>query len=68
MNRDDLFPLRTDRERAADYLTRNGRSLGPKAPPQTEALFPEPEHQARQLVPLGQPAASSDESGPDRAI
>jgi hypothetical protein len=53
MNRDDLFPPRTAQERAKEYLHR--RSLRPQAPPQTEGLFPEPEHQARRFVPLGQP-------------
>jgi hypothetical protein len=51
-SRDDIFPPRTDRQRAKEYLRR--RPPRPKAPPQTEGLFPEPEHQDRRLVPLGQ--------------
>ena len=54
MNRDDLFPVLTDRERALGYLKRSV-SRRPQAAPQTEALFPEPEHQQRQLVPIVTP-------------
>ena len=42
-----------DHERAAYHLNRRrGGLLRPKAAPQTDALFDEPEHQARQLVSL----------------
>jgi hypothetical protein len=52
MNHSDIFPVRrTDRERAASYLKRSVQRR-PQAPPQTEALFPEPEHQQRRLVPV----------------
>jgi hypothetical protein len=64
VNRDDFYDdleggPRIDRERAADYLHRGPRPR-PKAPPQEEALFDEPGHQARQLAPLGQPARRSE--------
>jgi hypothetical protein len=59
MNRDDLFPSQTHAERAANYLKR-GRPPRPLAPPQTDVLFDEPEHQGRKLVPLGRPLPSSD--------
>ena len=52
MNHSDIFPVRrTDRERAASYLKRSVQRR-PQAPPQTEALFPESEHQQRRLVPV----------------
>jgi hypothetical protein len=54
MTTDDIFPARTDRERAAGYLKRSAPRR-PQAPSQTEALFPEPEHQRRQLVPVVAP-------------
>ena len=50
----DIFPYRTDKERAAEYLCRS-RPPRPKAPPQTDALFDEPEHQDRRLVPVVAP-------------
>ena len=49
MNGDDILPARTERERAAEYLHRS-RPARPKASPQTEALFAEPEQQGRRLV------------------
>ncbi len=53
MNRDDILGRRTDLERAKEYLhPRRAAEPRPKAPPQTEALFPEPEQQNRTLVPL----------------
>jgi hypothetical protein len=63
VNRDDFYDdleggPRVGKERAAGYLHR-GRSPRPKAPPQTDGLFDEPKYQARQLVPLGQPARRS---------
>ncbi len=66
MNRDELYVdleggPRIDKERAADYLHR-GRPPRPKAPPQTEGLFDEPKHQARQLVPLGQPREAAGDA------
>ena len=45
----DILPYRTDRERAAGYLKRR-RPPRPKAPPQEDALFAEPEPSARRLV------------------
>ncbi len=54
MNRSDIFPARTDSERAADYLKRSAPRR-PQAPPQTDALFPEPEHQQRRLLPVVTP-------------
>ena len=51
---EEIFPYRTDRERAADYLHR-GAARRPTAPPQTEGLFDEPEHTQRQWVPLPAP-------------
>jgi hypothetical protein len=54
VNHSDIFPVRTDRERAASYLKRSAPRR-PQAPSQTEALFPEPEHQGRRLVPVVTP-------------
>jgi hypothetical protein len=57
------FPARTDRERAVDYLNRP-RPLRPKAPPQTEALFAEPERQERRLLPIAGPTELFPEPEP----
>lgn len=54
MNRDDLFGVRTDKERAADYLHRV-RPARPKAPARTEDMFPELGPERRALVPLPPP-------------
>lgn len=51
MNRDDILPGRTERERAAAYVRRPRRAR-PKSPPQAEVLFDEPACQERRLVPV----------------
>jgi hypothetical protein len=64
MSHNDMFPHRTDKDRAAEYIKRS-RPLRPQAPPQTEALFPEPKRRGRRLVPIA-PEPAELFAEPDR--
>jgi hypothetical protein len=56
----------TDAERAVYHLNRRRGMSRPKAEPQTDGLFAEPEQQIRQWVPMGQDACLFAKPAPQR--